>query len=38
MEEKVGYKINKINLEKKIQNISGTKIKKTYEKKGILKS
>ena len=34
---KVGYKIRKISLEKKIQNISGTKIRKLMRKKGILK-
>ncbi len=34
---KVGYKIKKINLEKKIQKISGTNIRKLMRKKGILK-
>tara|TARA_B100001564_G_C20309455_1_gene520688 strand:+ start:279 stop:380 length:102 start_codon:yes stop_codon:yes gene_type:complete len=29
-------KIKKINLEKRIQNISGTKIRKLMRKKGIL--
>ena len=33
---KVGYQIKKINLEKRIQNISGTKIRKLMRKKGIL--
>ena len=33
---KVGYQIKKINLEKRIQNISGTKIRKLMRKKGTL--
>ena len=35
---KVGYKINKISLPKKIQKISGTNIRKKMRKKGSLKS
>ena len=34
---KVGYKIKKINLSKKIQKISATKIRKSLRKKGKLK-
>ena len=33
----VGYKFSKINLDKKITEISGTKIRKNLRKKGILK-
>ena len=34
---KVGYKIEKINLSKKIQKISATKIRKNLRRKGVLK-
>ena len=34
----VGYKINKINLDKKTQKISATKIRTELRKKGKLKS